>query len=128
MEIMLDEIPVICVISNQGPSGAQQAFHFLESKIGSLKGRRFYGTMHDNEYRACVALCSHDSPEDLALECWIIPGGKYIQSKLMNWPHRIRDIEKIFAELSKQNPVDTARPNIEYYKSNVELRLLLPIF
>ena len=63
MEVTLDDIEVMYILADGGPAGAQQAFDKLESKLTSLKGRRFYGTFQAGEYRACVALLSNDKPE-----------------------------------------------------------------
>lgn len=127
MEVILDDIEVMCVVADGGPAGAQQAFDKLESKLTSLRGRRFYGTYHAGEYRACVACRPNDKPEDLGLDTWVIPGGKYIREKMMNWTQRIPEIGETFTALSEQYPADPSRPSIEYYRSQSELHLFLPV-
>jgi hypothetical protein len=127
MEVMLDDIPVMYVLSQSGPEGAKQAFNVLESRFKSLRGRRFYGTFYEGEYRACVAIQPEDNPEGLGLEASTIPGGKYVREKLMNWTRRIPEIGKIFMEMGEEHSYDPDRPSIEYYRSQVELHLLLPV-
>lgn len=127
MEVTLDDIEVMYVAAEGGPAGAQQAFDRLESRLKSLKGRRFYGTFHAGEYRACVALQPYDKPAELGLATGVIPGGKYIREKMLNWTHRIPEIGKTFILLSERYPADPTRPSIEYYRSQSELHLFLPL-
>jgi len=127
VEVILSDIEVMCVVAEAGPADAQQAFDKLESKLKSLKGRRFYGTYHAGEYRACVALLPDDKPDALGLETYIIPGGKYIREKMMQWTERLPEIGKTFIALSEQYPTDPTRPSIEFYRSQTELLLFLPV-
>lgn len=127
MEVLLDDIPAMYVISPSGPEGARQAFNYLESKFKSLKGRKFYGAYHAGEYRACTAILAEDNPERLELATWIIPGGKYVREKMLNWTRRIPEIGKTFLALSEAHAYDPSRPSIEFYKSQLELHLLLPV-
>lgn len=124
---MLEDIEVMYVQSEAGPAGARIAFAQLEAKIGSLKGRRFYGTFQSGEYRACVARQPEDNPRALGLKAWVIPGGKYVCEKLLNWRSRIPEIGERFVALSRAHPEDPDRPSIEYYRSQSELHLFLPI-
>jgi hypothetical protein len=75
--VTLDDIKVMFVASMNGPEGAGLAFDRLESRLPSLKGRKFYGTLLNGEYRACVATEAQDAPAAMGLETWIIPGGAY---------------------------------------------------
>ena len=79
METILKEIKILYVKAEGGPSGGKEAFDRLEAKVG-LKGRKFYGTYHNDEYRACVAMREDDNPSELGLETGSIPGGKYVKS------------------------------------------------
>jgi hypothetical protein len=131
MEVKRDPIRVMYVESTQGPVGAPDAFRALESRLSSLKGRKFYGTFQypDGPYRACVALTEGDDPARLGLDVGEIPGGAYAQAKLSDWPDRIDEIHKVFAELSAAHAgrVDHTRPSVEFYRSQKELVLLLPL-
>jgi len=56
--IELAPVPVLYVPGEKGQPVFEQApaaFDRLEAQLSSLKGRRFYGTAVDGEYRACVA-------------------------------------------------------------------------
>ena len=131
METILEAIKVVFVESANGPKGAGEAFKKLESRLPSLKGRKFYGTLHypNGSYRACLALEAEDDPDLLGLETWITPGGKYAREKIENWSEHLGEIPQVFSALSQtyQGRVDPDRPRIEFYKSQKELLLLLPI-
>jgi hypothetical protein len=128
VEIVLEDVDIMYMPAEGGPQGARSAFDRLESCLPSLKGRRFYGTFHRREYRACVALIEQDSPSEWGIQTWTIPGGPYEREKLNRWPERISEIARIFQRLSTKNRADPERPSIEYYRSQDELHLLIPIF
>jgi hypothetical protein len=127
MLVKLDDVKVMFVVSPSGPQGAGEAFDRLEARLPSLKGRRFYGTLLNGEYRACVALETQDDPAAMGLETWTIPGGAYARRKLERWSERLPEIGKIFGALAAEYPRDPARPNIEFYRSEKELLLLMPV-
>ncbi|HZY94318.1 MAG TPA: hypothetical protein VFE98_05570 [Candidatus Bathyarchaeia archaeon] len=57
----------------------------LESKLTSLRGRKFFGHFNPDtdEYRACVAIVDGDpKPEAIGFSKWRIPGGKYVYEKI----------------------------------------------
>ena len=117
------------VESTAGIAGGPKAFNDLESRLATLKGRKFYGTFHypHGPYRACVALQEDDDAGSLGLATWVIPGGKCARKKLNNWSERPQRIGEDFAILAEQNDVDPRRPSIEFYRSHREVILLLPI-
>lgn len=131
METMLADLPIMFVESPNGPAGSSEAFKQLESCLESLKGRKFYATFHYSTglYRACVALDNTDDPKALGLEVGRIPGGKYTQRKLDNWTEHVDEIPDVFRALTQEyaGRIDSTRPNIEFYKSQKELLLMLPI-
>lgn len=129
-EVMLDEIKVISIKSANGPMGAGAAFTKLESHLPTLKGRKFYGLVSDvgKTYLACVALTSEDKPEIWGLEVSSIRGGKYAKTKIKDWPKNLDQVLPAFEWLSKEYKEDSSRPRIEFYRSQTELILLLPIF
>jgi hypothetical protein len=127
MEFVLEDIVVMYVPAEGGPAGAGAAFDRLEAYLPGLKGRKFYGTLHAGEYRACVALEDQDSPEVWGLPTWTIPGGPYVRQKLKNWTERVSEIGAIFDRLAEENTADPDRPTVEYYRSQDELHLLLPV-
>lgn len=119
------------VESPNGPAGSGEAFNKLESKLSNIKGRKFYATFYyaTGQYRACVELEEDDNPQQLGFETWAIPGGKYAQEKLKDWTEHADEIPDVFGKLSMENEghIDSSRPSIEFYKSQKELILLLPI-
>lgn len=131
METVLDDIPVMFVQSPNGPAGSGEAFQQLESRLTSLKGRKFYATfqIQTGEYRACVAVASPEEPGEAGLPAWTIPGGLYAQRKLDQWTEHADEIPAVFEQLSREyrGRIDASRPSIEFYKSQRELVCLIPI-
>lgn len=125
---ILTDIPVMYVASNNGPADASIAFNKLESKLSSLKGRKFYGIFQNGDYKACVAITEFDDPNNLGLPTYTILGGKYAKSKILNWEKHTKQIASKFEQLALENKIDTARPSIEFYRSQKELILFAPIF
>ncbi|MGA7923790.1 MAG: hypothetical protein WCA77_07430 [Thermoplasmata archaeon] len=117
-------------MNGSGPAGAMK---LLESKLPSLKGRRFYGAFRllndGEEYFACVERMAGDDPTKMGLDVGVIPGGLYVRRKLNDWEKIIAsgDLGKHFKELISKHKFDPSRPEIEYYRSMSELHLLLPV-
>jgi hypothetical protein len=127
MLVTLDDVKVMFVVSPSGPQGAGEAFDRLEARLPSLKGRKFYGTLLNGEYRACVALGAQDAPAGMGLQTWTIPGGVYARRKLERWSERLPEIGQIFGALAAEYARDPARPNIEFYRSQKELLLFMAV-
>jgi len=127
MLVTRDPIRVMYVVSPNGTAGAAEAFDRLEARLSSLKGRKFYGTLLNGEYRACVELEPQDSPAAMGLETWTIPGGAYVRRKLPDWPEHVTEIGQIFGALESEHPRDPARPNVEFYRSQKELLLFMAV-
>ena len=104
MEVEIEAVEVMYVVSPNGPQGAAEAFKKLEGAIDwQLRGRRFYGTiLNDGEYRACLATIEGESPEKLGLKKWTIPGGKYFKEKIADWEKRVSEIAPKFEEILKK--------------------------
>jgi hypothetical protein len=127
MLVTLDPVTVMFVVAPSGPQGAGEAFDNLEARLPSLKGRKFYGTLLNGEYRACVALEAQDAPATMGLQTWTIPGGAYARRRLDRWSERLPEIGQIFGALAAEYPRDPARPNIEFYRSQKELLLFMAV-
>ena len=127
METTLSEIPVMFVRAEGGPAGARQAFATLESRLPSPNGRRFYGTLHQGEYRACVAIAPEDEPTAIGLEVGVIPGGCYAKARLYDWQEKVDQIHQVFMSLHDGHAVDDSRSDVEFYRSARELICFLPI-
>ncbi len=94
-----------------------------------MRGRKFYGTYQGGEYRASVALLPRDDARQLGLQTWVIPGGLYVREKMTDWASRLPEIGNTFMAMAdrEKSRVDTTRPSIEFYRSQRELILFLPV-
>jgi hypothetical protein len=74
-----DEIPVMFQRVPDFPAGITRGWTEFEAKIGSLRGRKFFGAFGagSGEYRVCAQLRDDDDPEALGLEVGTLPGGRY---------------------------------------------------
>jgi len=128
--VVIEQIPVMYVQGKQGEAIADQApvaFEKLEAELDSLKGKKFYGVIIDEEYRACVAIEQDSKTSSLPFPVWSIPGGKYVRRKIPNWEENLSMIGKAFDELCQRPDFDSSRPLIEYYRSQKELLLMVPL-
>jgi DNA gyrase inhibitor GyrI len=131
--VELQEIPVLRVRADMVRGGPSEAMQMLESKLPTLKGRKFYGVFREmpdgEEYYACVAKIEADDPSRMRLETGVIPGGKYARRKITNWEKIIRDGElpRVTREFSQAHDTDPSRFTIEFYRSQEELQLLVPL-
>jgi hypothetical protein len=127
------EIAVLRVLADMKGKGPAEAMQKLESKLPSLKGRKFYGTFRllpgGEEYFACVERIASDDPRAMAVEVGTIPGGLYVRRKVLDWEQVIASgkLGSIFEEMVRTYRVDPNRPDIEYYRSASELHLLVPV-
>ena len=124
-------IPVLRVKADMKGKGPKAAFDLLESKLPTIKGRKFYGTFlltpDGEEYYACVARIDSDDPEKMQLETGLIPGGWYARSKLMDWEKILSKLPSLFEEMARTHDVDPKRPSLEFYRSQAEMHLYLPV-
>jgi hypothetical protein len=129
VEVIIEPVRVMYVQAEGGLSGIRQAWIKLESTLSSLRRRRFYGTYSyvERVYRACVAIDDEKEAETLNLPTWTIPGGKYLRQKIADWAVRPEIMGETFESMAKENDSDLTRPTIEFYRSQKEVILLLPI-
>lgn len=117
-------------MKGSGPAGAMK---LLESKLPTLRGRRFYGAFRvlegGEEYYACVERIDNDDPAGMGLDTGVLPGGLYVRRRLNDWEEIVasRRLGEHFKELIRAHRFDPSRPEIEYYRSMSELHLLLPV-
>lgn len=135
---ILKAVKVLC-IRTPCPDSAKigavsgKAFQDLESRLPIvdgkriLKGRKMYGAYQDQEYFACFTMQDGDNASEMNLEEWEIAGGKYVQSKINDWLKNTSQIGPTFDELAKKYVRDSSRPLIEFYRSEKELILFMPI-
>jgi hypothetical protein len=131
--IELQDIPVLRVKADMKEGGPSAAMETLESKLPTLKGRKFYGVFRvlpdGEEYYACVAQIPADDPSKMKLQTGVIAGGKYARRKIMNWEKVIRDgqLPQVTREFFEANDADPSRFTIEFYRSQEELQLFVPL-
>lgn len=124
------DVPVMYVAGQRGRPIAEQApeaFKRLEAKLPSLRGRKFYGVLVGDEYRACVAIDSKDDASSLPHPTWTIPGGRYVRRKIESWEEKLHLIALSFDELRQRPDFDQTRSCVEYYRSQKDLLLMVPI-
>lgn len=116
--VNLPSVKILYIPSDHGISGSDEAFIALESKLPTLKGRKFYGLVFGSPpketYWACV---EQNNPNERVTGCklGIIPGGKYVQERIYGWEKNTGAIGKTFQRLIDENTVDASRPFVEYY-------------
>lgn len=131
--VQRDGIEVLRVRADMKGKGPAEAFRALESRLPNLKRRRFYGAFRllpeGEEYYACVERSPDDDPKTMALEIGTLPGGLYVRRKVLDWESVVRagKLGEIVQEMVHRYPVDTARPELEFYRSRSELHLLVPV-
>jgi hypothetical protein len=125
-----DETPVMFLRAADELAGIRSAWERLESVVGSLRGRRFFGAFDVStlEYRACVELKEGDDPLALDLELGTLPGGSYLSARLRGEPPAVyEEIQPTFEALASSARLDMTRPSIEFYRRRNEIDLLLPV-
>jgi hypothetical protein len=129
-----DDTAVMFVAAEGDPrmvSGAEQrAFSELESRLDTLRGRRFFGTFNptSSEYLACVQTTDADDARALGLGETTLPGGAYLRTTITGKPPSLYEqIGPAFEELEKHERPDANRPLIEYYRRHDEIDLLVPV-
>jgi hypothetical protein len=128
--VVIQDIPVMFVAGDRAKSISEQApaaFDMLEAKLETLKGRHFYGVIVQGEYRACVGVRAQDDLHNLPHQAWVIPGGKFVRRKLADWEQHRDLIGPTMLKLRERRDFDKSRHCIEYYRSQRELLLMVPI-
>jgi hypothetical protein len=131
--VQLATIPVLRVRADWNGGGPAAAMAILESKLSTLKGRKFYGTFRPTpageEYFACVGRVDSDDPALLGLEAGEIPGGWYARRKIRDWERDISQLAVQFKDMVRVlgDKVDPSRPDIEFYRSQAEMLVFVPV-
>ena len=117
--VQRDEVLVMYVVAKGGVSGSNAAFEQLESRFPTLRGRKFFATVHRGEYRPCVAIRDDDDPEALGLPTEVIPGGTYVKQRLEGG---FENIGPTFDAMAAEHRHDRSRPVIEFYRRHNDVR------
>jgi hypothetical protein len=129
--VELSPILTMSVKVEKFPEDVKGAFSSLGNKLHTKTGRKFFGAVNVGQdsidYQACLVQKDKFEHIVLGLQNYMIPGGKYVTNKLVNWSKNTHLIKEMFGEMEHRFRFDAQRPQLEYYKSNRELILLLPI-
>ena len=63
----------------------------------------------------------------MQLETGVISGGWYARSKLTDWEKNLSKLLSLFEEMARTHDVDPKRPSLEFYRSQAEMHLFLPV-
>lgn len=125
-----EDVRVLFRRTDDEQASITRAWAELESAVGSLRGRRFYGVFDPatKEYRACVQRQEGDDADALGLEEGTIAGGRYARERLEGEPPAIYGLIKPTMERLAQRPGrDPSRPEVELYRRHDVIDLLVPI-
>src|SRR5262245_55906077 len=114
-----DEVPAI-----------RRAWREVERALGSLQGRKFYGSFDalTERYAVCVVSRPRDHPAALGLESGTLPGGTYVRVRLKGEPPGVYDlIPAAMERLARRPDRDPSRPQLEFYRRRDEIDLLVPV-
>jgi hypothetical protein len=127
----LPGVKLMVVRADEFPSGLKTAWDTLESKLSSLKGRKFYGASRyegsQMVYFAGVVPVNDEEVTELGLPTISIKGGKYARVKLLDWPDHTKEIGPLVDALMQEFPMAPNGWVLEYYRSQSELHLLVPL-
>ncbi len=125
------ELNLMCLKSLKGPLTAEQTFNLLENKLSTLKKKKFYGLskLENDEltYLACVKIEEGDNTNAPRLLEVHVPRGNYIRERIVEWKENLGQIPFLIDKVSADNLVDPDKYIIEFYRSEKELFLLIPI-
>jgi predicted transcriptional regulator YdeE len=121
---------VVRAVADDGDA-IKAAWQQLEAPIASLRGRRFYGVFYEtgDQQGYYAGLEPQDEAEtaSLGFPLLSVPAGKYVRVTIKDWPARIGEIPRFVDKLQQEFETDRARPTIEFYRSQTELHLLVPL-
>ena len=123
------ETPGMFVAARDESDEIAPAWDRLESVLGSLQGRRFFGVFDDSGiYRCCVQTRVGDHAASLGLESGMIPGGPYLCATIRGpQPATYALLTPTHEALRRRRERDTTRPSIEYYRRHDQIDVLMPV-
>lgn len=125
-----DEIRVMFRRTSDDQESITLTWAEVESAIGSLRGRKFYGTFDPEtaEYRVCVQWREGDDADALGLEDGAIPGGQYARERIEGQPPAVYElIQPTMERLAERPDTDSSRPSIEFYRRHDVIDLMMPV-
>ncbi|MDG4824074.1 GyrI-like domain-containing protein [Asanoa sp. WMMD1127] len=123
------DTPVMFIAARDESDEIGPAWDRLESIVGSLRGRRFFGVFDDSGvYRCCVQVRDGDDASALGLESAVIPGGSYLCATLRGpQPEAYSLLTPTHDELRRRGERDATRPSIESYRRHDRIDVLMPV-
>jgi len=74
-----------------------------------------------------VAIDPSDDRASLPHPTWILPRGKYVRRRIPDWMQHLDVIGPTMQALLRRPDVDPSRPCLEFYRSQRELLIMVPI-
>jgi hypothetical protein len=137
MKATIIERPLLRLITSKSksfPEGNREAMDAIESRLETLKGRKMYGLAYETArgmdyYAGLVPKGEAEERKfsELGFGILEIEVGACARVKLRDWSSRIDQIGPTFGAMIEEYGIDPSKPQIEYYRSQTELHLLLPL-
>jgi hypothetical protein len=128
--VTLQATTVMYVAGEKGRPITEQAplaMAALEAKLPSFKGRKFYGVALGDEYRTCATIVAADDANALPHPTWTLPGGRHVRRRILDYERNLHLIGPTIEELRRRADADPSRPAIEFYRSQRELLVMVPV-
>ena len=104
-------------------------FKPLISKLGSHKGRQFFGVSQwdSHDFWACIQLEINEVPRELGLPVGVIPGGRYAYKKFRGPVEELQGaVNQTLEQLAGDVRIDRHRPIVEHYRRHDRLTVYIP--
>lgn len=125
----MPDLHLVVCRADSFPDGIPATWDNLESKLESLKGRKFYGLtyLEPSGLAYYAGLETTDAAEISALgfPTLLVTGGRCARVRLADWEEHVDQISEIFDWLIGNYDKDPNSPSIEYYRSRSELLLYI---
>jgi predicted transcriptional regulator YdeE len=125
------DIELVVCRATEFPAGIKDSWERLESKLASLKGRKFYGLTYFEDghlvYYAGLEPLGAEEIQALGFPTLTLKGGKYARVKLKDWNAHANEIGPIFDKLMEDYEKAPNGPTVEFYRSQTELHLMIPL-
>jgi predicted transcriptional regulator YdeE len=122
---------VVVRADSDNPDAIKAAWQQLEARLTSLRGRRFYGVCYEGGaregYYAGLEPVNEQEGTRLGFEPLTVDAGKFVRLSIKDWQAKIAEIPQLVDMLRRDFVTDPARPTIEFYRSQTELHLLVPL-
>ena len=122
---------IVCRAETDRQNDIKAAWKKLESSLPTITGRQFYGLCYSDltgsVYFAGVVPLHTEEIVSLGFPTLSLRGGRYARVKLKDWSKHLDQIPKLCDELCRAFEKDPTGPTVEYYRSQSELHILVPL-